>query len=90
MKKSPHHYISLPDDFEVSVPTKSVPEKHYTEIKPEGIYITWDYQRAWLYYAGEQVAGKSYMSFELPADPKYLREFASEILELANKIENRR
>ena len=91
MKKSPHHFIPLPEDFEVSVPSEPPPSKKFFEMNPDGVYITWNYQKVWLYYASKKAGEKySYASFELPSDPEYLRGFSEAILELAEKIENGR
>ncbi|OBU62818.1 hypothetical protein [Stenotrophomonas maltophilia] len=80
------HFIKLPSNFEVEVPTAG--DDRIT-IQPTGIYITWSFHDAWLHYAGDQ-ADISYAEFILPADPKYLRKFSREIAELAKKIESER
>jgi len=84
MKKTRNSYfVKLPEGFQVEVLGK----EELFEMEPSGIYMTWDYRRVWMHYAGEQ-AGESSVNFQIPSDPKYLRFLSKELVKLAKKIED--
>ena len=89
MKTKPGYFIALPKDFSVSVPKRSVPGDEHFVMEPSGLYITYNFQSAWIQYAGEDAA-KSYAVFEIPSDSAYLRKLGRELNKLAKQIESER
>lgn len=89
MKTKKGFFIKLPDDFQVSVPNRSVSQDDHFLMAPSGLYITHNFSRAWIHYAGEQ-AGESHAVFEIPAEPSYLRKLSRELNKLAKVIDGER
>jgi hypothetical protein len=88
MKTQQGHFIKLPDGFSVSVPNRSVREDDHFLMNPSGLYITYNYETAWIHYAGEE-AGSSHAVFEIPSDPDFLQILARELNKFAKKIKER-
>jgi hypothetical protein len=81
------HFIDIPSGFQVTVPASTA--KKRLPIQPTGLYITYDYSKAYIQYAGPD-ADKSYTCLEIPCDPAFLRKFAAELNKFADRIDNER
>ncbi len=55
--------------------------------KPTGLWIVVGHDRAEIHYSGDK-AGDSGLSFEIPADPDFLRTFGQMLVDKADELDN--
>lgn len=73
--------VKLPAGFKANVAQRS---PKYKLLEFDAVYMTWDHHVVYLAYAGDN-AEESYTTFQLPLEPKTLRELAQQLLELADE-----
>ena len=81
MKPGRNFFVKLPQGYEVEV----WGYKKKIDIKPTGLFVTYDNSSLNMQYAGED-AEDSYAKIELPSDPKVLKSLAKELNKVAREL----
>ncbi len=83
-KKKSHqgHFIAPIADF--TAQTFSV-QGERVEVKPTGLYATWDWNKVYLHYTGDE-AQAAHILMELPKDPDVLKAIAKGLRALAKNL----
>lgn len=82
-KPKKFQFMPLPDGFEASA---FAPKGKRITVKPTGLHATWDWQRIYINYAGEDAA-EALCLMELPNDSDVIRQIAEGFKELADKLD---
>jgi len=85
MRTQKGFFVSLPDGYQANVHGRT----KMFDASISGLYITYDFRRAWINYAGPD-ADKCYDVIEIPCTPDVLRELAAKLEELAGVVEEKR
>ncbi|WP_322071950.1 hypothetical protein [Paraburkholderia bannensis] len=74
------------DEFAVTTPLGALNVKTFNWY-PTGLWIVMGHDRAEIHYSGDR-AGESGISFDIPADPDFLRTFGQMLIDKADELEN--
>lgn len=84
-RRNPPIFVAAPKGFKASTPLDNLKGREFTW-EPSGLQIEFMHETAEIHYAGEK-AGESGIKFEIPASPKFLRDFAKAMLTKADELE---
>ncbi len=76
------HFIGPIEDFTAQ---SFSAQGERVEVKPTGLYATWDWNKVYLHYTGDD-AQAAHILMELPKDPVVLKAIAKGLSALAKKL----